>query len=74
MFLDEFMFEKVPYATTAKQACEILINSFKGVDKVIRVRLQTLKEKFEALKMKNSESISDYFSRVLVVVNQIRRY
>ena len=57
-------------ATTAKKAWEILLNSFKGVKKVMRVRLQTLRGEFEALQMKSFESISDYFSRVLAVVNQ----
>ena len=74
MCLDENMFEKVSSARSAKEAWEVLQNSFKGIDKVIKARLQTLRGEFESLKMKSSESISDYFNRVLVVVNQIRRY
>ncbi|XP_057505442.1 uncharacterized protein LOC130788689 [Actinidia eriantha] len=70
--VDDANFEKIARATTAKEALEILQNSFKGGDKVKRVRLQTLRGEFEALIMKASESISDYYSRVLAVVNQMK--
>ncbi|KAL2251870.1 UNVERIFIED_CONTAM: hypothetical protein Sindi_2309300 [Sesamum indicum] len=43
MCLDETMFEKVSSATIAKQAWQILQNSFKGVDKVVKVCLQNLR-------------------------------
>ncbi|XP_070012611.1 uncharacterized protein [Nicotiana sylvestris] len=72
--LDDAMFEKVAGATTSKEAWEILQNSLQGVDKVRKVKLQTLKADFEVLQMKESECISDYCSKVKVVVNQLRRY
>ncbi|CAH9092344.1 unnamed protein product [Cuscuta europaea] len=41
--LDEVIFAKVACATTSKEAWEILENSFKGVDKVKKVKLQSLR-------------------------------
>ncbi|KAH0729575.1 hypothetical protein KY290_000710 [Solanum tuberosum] len=72
--LDDGMFEKVADATTSKEAWEILQNSLQGFDKVKKINLQTLRDDFEVLKMKESESISDFCSRLMAVVNQLRRY
>ncbi|KZV49619.1 hypothetical protein F511_26050 [Dorcoceras hygrometricum] len=68
------MFEKVASATTSKQAWDVLQASFKGVDKVKKVRLQTQRGEFESLRKTESESVLDYISRVLVVTNQMKRY
>ncbi|KAH0776448.1 hypothetical protein KY290_007859 [Solanum tuberosum] len=72
--LDDGMFEKVDDATTSKEAWEILQNSLQGVDKVKKIKLQTLRADFEVLKIKETESISDFCSRLMAVVNQLRRY
>ncbi|KAH0729418.1 hypothetical protein KY289_000606 [Solanum tuberosum] len=66
--------KKVADATTSKEAWEILQNSLQGVDKVKKIKLQTLRADFGILKMKESESISNFCSRLMTVVNQLRRY
>jgi len=71
--LDDSTFEKVSNATTAKEAWEILHNTHQGVQKVKKNRLQTLRGKFEVIHMKESESIADYFTRVLAIVNHMKR-
>ncbi|XP_048331631.2 uncharacterized protein LOC107434507 [Ziziphus jujuba] len=71
--LDDDAFEKVSKAKSTKEAWEKLKISYKGADPVKKVRLETLRAKFEMLQMKEGEIISDYFSRVLMVTNQLKR-
>lgn len=70
--VEEMIFEKISSAETAKEAWDILQKSYKGDDRVKRVRLQTLRGDFESLRMNDSESISAYFDRVQTIVNQLR--
>lgn len=53
-----------------------LLNTFKkiyqGMTKVKKVYLQALRSKFKSLKMNQSESISDDFSRTLVFTNKMK--
>ena len=55
--MDESTFEKIAKAKLSKEAWEILSIFFKGVDRVKRVRLQTLRVEFEVAHMKDG----DYF-------------
>lgn len=61
--VDESGFEKIAGAKTSKEAWDTLEKSFKGVDRVKQVRLQTLRGELETMKMKESEGVSDYITR-----------
>jgi gag-polypeptide of LTR copia-type len=71
--VDESGFEKIAGAKTSKEAWETLENAYKEADRVKQVRLQTLRGKFETLRMKESEGVSNYITRVEMVVNQLKR-
>ena len=71
--VDESGFEKIASATTSKEVWDILGKVFQGADRVKQVRLQTLCGELESVKMKESESVSDYIMRVQTVVNQLNQ-
>ena len=71
--VDESGFEKIANAENSKEAWETLQKVFKGADRVKQVRLQTLRGELEGMKMKESEGVSDYITRVQTVVNQLKR-
>ena len=71
--LDDDNFEKISDTTSAKQAWEKLQTSYKGEEKVKNVQLLTLRGEFESLHIKRSETVFDFFYRVLVVSNQLKR-
>ena len=45
---------------------------YQGTTRAKRQQLQALRSKFEMLRMKSRESITDYFSRTMVIVNKMR--
>ena len=70
--LDSMIFKKIAHTTSAKRAWDVLMNTYKGVEKVKKVRLQTMRRQLELLQMKKTEKVADYFSRTLALVNQMK--
>jgi len=70
--VEEGIFERISTVTLVKEAWDAHHSSYEGDHKAKMVRLQTLRSKFDTLKMKDSESIEDYFNWVVFIVNQLK--
>ncbi|XP_026413196.1 uncharacterized protein LOC113308947 [Papaver somniferum] len=70
--IHESLTDRVIYIKQVKETLDGLVSYFTGSDKVKKVRLQTLKRKYELLLMENTETISDFFSKTLNIVNEMK--
>jgi len=68
----DVMFTRIMTCETAKEAWDKLKEEFEGNSRVKYVRLLALKREFELLKMKDSDSVKEYSSKLMEIVNQIR--
>jgi hypothetical protein len=67
--VDRNMFRLIKQCVTAKEAWEILQTVHEGTSKVKMSRLQLLTTKFENLKMKEDESVHDFYMNILDMAN-----
>ncbi|XP_058762797.1 uncharacterized protein LOC131636157 [Vicia villosa] len=72
--IDYSIFGKKTNAKTAKEAWDIWKLSHKGVEKARKSKLQSLHREYERYEMSNSETVEQYFSRVINLVNKMRLY
>ncbi|KAA0063828.1 gag-pol polyprotein [Cucumis melo var. makuwa] len=68
--VDLNIFMLINSCSTAKEAWKTLEVAYEGTSKVKISRLQLITSKFEALRMIEDESVSDYNKRVLEIVNE----
>ncbi|KAJ0456159.1 putative RNA-directed DNA polymerase [Helianthus annuus] len=66
------IFERIALAKSSKKAWSILHKSYQGENRVKSIKLQSLRCEFDALNMKEGESVEDYFNRIILVVNKLR--
>lgn len=69
--VDESIFPKIEGESTAKGAWDILMNIYQGTEKVKTVKLQTLRQNFETLSMKDTEIVDQFMTSVKHLVHQI---
>ncbi|BAT83763.1 hypothetical protein VIGAN_04098100, partial [Vigna angularis var. angularis] len=72
--VDDTIFPRIIGATSAKQAWNTIQEEFQGSDEVRNIKLHSLRREFELLRMKESETIKDYYSRIKEIVSQMRAY
>ncbi|KAI3708032.1 hypothetical protein L2E82_37034 [Cichorium intybus] len=70
--VDEVIFERISSSATSKEAWDMLYKTYRGEDKVKVVRLQTLRCEFDGIKMRESETVEDFYNRVILLLNQLR--
>ncbi|CAL0302420.1 unnamed protein product [Lupinus luteus] len=70
--VDGANFDKIEGAKTAKEAWDSLEKSHEGADKIKKVKLQTLRRKYELLQMEENESVSAYLAKILSLTNQMK--
>ena len=69
--IDCAILETILPKETSKQIWDSMKKKYQGSAKVKRAQLQALCKEFETLHMKTGESVSDYFSRTLVIANKM---
>ncbi|KAK4395143.1 hypothetical protein Sango_1668600 [Sesamum angolense] len=70
----DHIFPRISVATSAKEAWSILQKEYEGSAKVRIIKLQTLTRDFENMKMKDYETIDEYYTKVRELVNQLKAY
>jgi hypothetical protein len=72
--VSETIFPRIMGATRAKEDWDTLQEDFQGDKKVRAIKLQTLSRDFKNMRMKENESVKDYSTRFLELVNQMKVY
>ncbi|GAV79344.1 DUF4219 domain-containing protein/UBN2 domain-containing protein, partial [Cephalotus follicularis] len=72
--VSDSIFPRIMNSTSAKEAWDTLQDEFKGTVKIRAIKLQTLRRYFENLRMTEGETIKDFSSRAIEVVNQMKSY
>ncbi|KAK2388033.1 hypothetical protein QL285_061754 [Trifolium repens] len=67
--VDTSVFKLIKNCVSAKEAWEILKTCYEGTTKVKQSKIQHLTSKFEALRMKDDESIQDFHLSLLDIAN-----
>ncbi|CAN6570977.1 unnamed protein product [Malus baccata var. baccata] len=68
------IFPRIVNEETSKGAWDALKGEFRGDKQVRNVKLQGLRRDFEYTRMKDSESLSVYLSRLFDIINQMKSY
>jgi len=70
--IDKTILKTILKKDTSKDLWESMKRKYQGNNRVQSAQLQRLRRNFEVLEMKIGETITEYFSRVMVVTNDMR--
>ena len=69
--IDRSILETILCMDTAKHIRDSMKKKYQGTTRAKRQQLQALHSKFKMLRMKSGESVTDYFSRMMAIVNKM---
>ena len=70
--MHESILPRVSSTKKAKEAWNILQNSYQGMDKFKTSKLQILRRDFETLLIKDTNSVDSFYTHVIGLINQIK--
>ncbi|XP_071917233.1 uncharacterized protein [Coffea arabica] len=70
--IDRAILETILSKDTSKQNWDSMKKKYQGNAKAKQVQLQALWTEFETLRMKSSESVTNYFTRTMAIANKMR--
>ncbi|KAJ9698236.1 hypothetical protein PVL29_007361 [Vitis rotundifolia] len=70
--IDRSILETILCKDTAKHIWDSMKKKYQGTARAKRQQLQALRSDFEMLRMKSGESVTDYFSRTMAIINKMR--
>jgi hypothetical protein len=70
--MHETILPRVASTKKAKEAWNILQNSYQGMDKFKTSKLQILRRDFETLLIKDTNSVDSFYTHVIGLINQIK--
>ncbi|GAV58924.1 UBN2 domain-containing protein [Cephalotus follicularis] len=65
----ESIFPRIMDSVVAKEAWDTIQDEFEGSERVKAIRLLNFRRDYENMKMKDSETVKDYVSRLMKLVN-----
>ena len=72
--IDKSILKTIAQKDTTKQIWDSMKTKYQGNVRVQRAQLQILRRNFEVLEMKAGETVTNYFSRVLLIANDMRNF
>jgi len=69
--ISDVVFTRIMTCETTKEAWDTLQEAFQGNERTRQMQVLNLRREFEMLRMKEGETIKEYFDRFLAVVNKI---
>jgi len=70
--VSDVVFTRIMSCETAKEAWNTLQEAFQGNERTLQMQVLNLRREFEMLRIKEVETIKEYFDRLLAAVNKIQ--